>query len=106
MYRTSHHRGVILTLECIPAPRRGVLMVFIGAGTPSVELWQDARNVRRETPWLHKILIRITPRGVEFVLAAIEVGEVHVHPLHQSLNLSLLPVGAVSWPFETYFSAK
>ena len=100
MHDASHRGGVVLTLECISAACLGVLVQFVGAGTPSVELRQNARDVRRETPRLLEILARITPRGLEVILAAIEVGEKHVHPLHQSLDLALLPVSAVSRPFD------
>ena len=95
-----HRWGVILAVQGVLATRWLVLVMFIDASAFSVKVWQDVGYVSGESPWLLEKIALGTPRGLEVVLTAVEIGEEEIHLLHKPLDSVLLPVGAIPRPLD------
>ena len=100
VYNSNHFGSVVLTIDGVLPSSRLVLMGIVDTGTLLVKSRKQIRNVGRKSPWLLEVGVLCTPRRSEIVLTAIEVGEEEVHPLHESTNTVLLPIGAIPRPFD------
>ena len=75
-----------------------MLVEIVDTGTLLVKSRKQVWNVSRKPPRFHEVGVLCTPRRLEVVLTAIEVGEEEVHLLHKSLDLAELPISAKSRP--------
>ena len=82
MHDSNHLGGIILTLDGILPACRSVLVGVVDPRTLRIEAREEVRDVGCEPPWFLQEGVGITPRRLEVVLTAIEVGEEKVHPLH------------------------
>ena len=82
MHDSNHFGGIILTLDGILPACGPVLVSVIDPRTLRIEAREEVRDVGCEPPWFLQEGVGITPRRLEVVLTAIEVGEEEIHLLH------------------------